>query len=115
MSKEMIFTREHPQPQFIESPLLKVLERIAVAFEEQNRMNQEWIDLQVKWREAGDPVGKRIIELHEENARRDEQWRDERALKMDEIFRITYEAYTEFLTEQVKLSQKAEVSDDHTE
>ena len=120
--KETIFTGEQGKPQFIESPLLKILERIATAFEEQNHINQAWIDLQVKWHEAGDPVGKRIVEIHEKDAERNEQWREEmrtaaevHALRMNEVFQATYEAYTASLAEQAKAAQKAEVSNDHTE
>lgn len=87
--------------------LLEALKRIATAFEEQNRQNQAWIDLQVKWHEAGDPVGQRIVEIHEKDTERNEQWREEQrqreethARRQDEVLRAAYEIYTQHLTEQ---------------
>lgn len=63
--------------------LHKLLDRIATALEEQNRISQEWIAAQVDWR-AEDRLAReqlaerelRIIDIHQANAEREQAFRD---------------------------------------
>jgi hypothetical protein len=64
-------------------PIQMLLERVAKALEEQNRITQEWIAAQVDWR-AEDRLAReqlaerelRIVEIHETNSEREQAFRD---------------------------------------
>jgi hypothetical protein len=64
-------------------PIQMLLERVAKALEEQNRITQEWIAAQVDWR-AEDRLAReqlaerelRIIDIHQANAEREQAFRE---------------------------------------
>jgi len=98
-------------------PWLELLARVVKAFEEQNRITTEWIALQIKWREEGDPISKRILALQEKNAKRDQAWHDEsqemleaRERAQDAMQQVALEAYLESLK-----AQKVEKRDVNTQ
>ena len=87
----------------------QLLERIALAFEEQNRINQHWTKINSKWHEENSANTERIIAIHKANAKRDELWRkaqeamlEEQIRKQDALTQSAHDAYLEHLKEQAK-------------
>jgi uncharacterized protein YdaT len=87
----------------------QLLERIALAFEEQNRINQHWIDINDTWHKENVAGTERIIAIHKANADRDEQWRkaqetvlEESIRKQEALTQSAHDAYLEHLKEQAK-------------
>jgi restriction endonuclease Mrr len=87
----------------------QLLERIAIALEEQNRVNQQWIDINAVWQEENSANTERIIAIYKANAERDEQWRkaqqvmfEEQVRKQDALTQSAHDAYLEHLKEQAK-------------
>lgn len=56
--------------------LIPLLKRIAEALDEQNRQTDRWFTIQQQWRNEGDPNVLRLLAMHEEQAARDQAWRD---------------------------------------
>src|SRR5947209_3218117 len=84
--------------------LYQALERIADALKEQNRQNAEWIVMQTKWRhkDKEDDVGKRLLAIHEENARMQKEWVEEQRKMLAEYLAREYEAYIDVVREEVR-------------
>lgn len=75
--------------------LITVLTRIADALEQENQQTAMWIALQEHWREQGDPNALRILAVHEEQAAKDQAWRD-----------MHTKAFERFLEEQRAIIRK---------
>lgn len=87
----------------------QLLERIATALEEQNRINQRWIEINGTWHKENVAGTERIIAIHKANAAHDEQWRqeqkamlEEQIRKQDALTQSAHDAYLEHLKEQAK-------------
>lgn len=85
-------------------PLQDILERIAKALEEQNRISQEWIAAQVDWHEVTMLAQQqqaerelRIIDIHQANAEREQAFRD-----------TQIQVYSEHLKRQEEVMQESE-------
>jgi hypothetical protein len=76
-----------------------LLERIATAFEQQNKMNASWIVEQREWHQ--EDIAPLLVAIHEQDAEKNEQWRNEQreilAAQVSKIDRRINEAHKLYL------------------